>query len=148
MGHNTQFADYRAADRLSAPHGETLLPFPPGHEEVMQQSLLSSLICMRTLVLLLLLLLLETTSRGLCELVCPSHGAPCQCVCVYYCRTYYKAVCGGGGGQCGTREEPGTLTQGGALFSLVPLVWESNPKLTTSPSGDLIPAALTLVRLE
>ena len=24
---------------------------------------------------------------------------------------------------------PGTLTQGGALFSLVPLVWESNPKL-------------------
>jgi hypothetical protein len=25
-----------------------------------------------------------------------------------------------------TREEPGTLTQGGALFSLVPLVWESN----------------------
>jgi hypothetical protein len=28
-----------------------------------------------------------------------------------------------------TREEPGTLTQGGALFSLVPLVWESNPKL-------------------
>ena len=27
------------------------------------------------------------------------------------------------------REEPGTLTQGGALFSLVPLVWESNPKL-------------------
>jgi hypothetical protein len=29
----------------------------------------------------------------------------------------------------GTREEPGTLTQGGALFSLVPLMWESNPKL-------------------
>jgi len=27
----------------------------------------------------------------------------------------------------GTREEPGTLTQGVALFSLVPLVWESNP---------------------
>jgi hypothetical protein len=25
----------------------------------------------------------------------------------------------------GTREEPGTLTQGGALFSLFPLVWES-----------------------
>ena len=46
----------------------------------------------------------------------------------------------------GTREDPGTLTQGGALFSLVPLVWESNPKLqvvwckpTTNPSGDLIP---------
>jgi hypothetical protein len=31
--------------------------------------------------------------------------------------------------ETGTREEPGTLTQGGALFSLVPLVWESNPKL-------------------
>ncbi len=29
----------------------------------------------------------------------------------------------------GTREEPGTLIQGGALFSLVSLVWESNPKL-------------------
>jgi hypothetical protein len=29
----------------------------------------------------------------------------------------------------GTREEPGALTQGGALFFLVPLVWESNPKL-------------------
>jgi hypothetical protein len=61
-------------------------------------------------------------------------------VCVYYlpyCSTYYKAVrVWGGGGQgrtcAGTREEPGTLTQGGALFSLVPLsplVWESNPKL-------------------
>ncbi len=45
-----------------------------------------------------------------------------KAVCVYYCRTYYKAVRGGGG----TREEPGTLiTQGGALFSLVPLVWVS-----------------------
>jgi hypothetical protein len=32
-----------------------------------------------------------------------------------------------------TREEPGTLTQGGALFSLVPLVWESNPKLQGEP---------------
>ena len=29
----------------------------------------------------------------------------------------------------GTREEPCTLTQVDALFSLVPLVWESNPKL-------------------
>ena len=28
-GHNTQLADYRAADRFSAPHGETLLLFPP-----------------------------------------------------------------------------------------------------------------------
>ena len=43
-------------------------------------------------------------------------------------------------------EEPGTLTQGGALFSLVPLVWESNPKLqgdwckpNHQPSGDLEP---------
>jgi hypothetical protein len=34
----------------------------------------------------------ETTSRGLCGLVCPSHT--------------------------GTREEPGTVTQGGVLFSL------------------------------
>ena len=30
----------------------------------------------------------RSTSRGVCV-----------CVCVYYCRTYYKAVCGGGGGQ-------------------------------------------------
>jgi hypothetical protein len=29
----------------------------------------------------------------------------------------------------GTREEPGTSTQGDALISLAPLVWESNPKL-------------------
>jgi hypothetical protein len=50
-----------------------------------------------------------TTSRGLCGLVCPS-------------RTSER-------GGDGTREEPGTLTQGGALFSLVPLVWKSNPKL-------------------
>ena len=28
-GHNTQFADYRAAGRLSAPRGETLPLFPP-----------------------------------------------------------------------------------------------------------------------
>jgi len=45
-------------------------------------------------------------------------------VCVYYCSTYYKAFRVGGGGHVlrepGTREEPGTLTQGGALFSLVP----------------------------
>jgi hypothetical protein len=60
-------------------------------------------------------------------------------VCVYYCRTYYKAVRVGGGvrecvevcvfitagpitkmfawGEGGTREEPGTSTQGVALFS-------------------------------
>jgi hypothetical protein len=44
------------------------------------------------------------------------------------------------------REEPSTLTQGGALFSLVPLVWNrtQNSRVagaspTTSPSGDLIP---------
>ncbi len=35
-------------------------------------------------------------------------------------------------GEGGTREEPGTFTLGGALFSLVPLVWESNPKLKGS----------------
>jgi hypothetical protein len=29
----------------------------------------------------------------------------------------------------GAREEPGTLTQGVTLFALVPLDWESNPKL-------------------
>jgi hypothetical protein len=64
----------------------------------------------------------ETTSRGLCGLVCPSR--------------------------IGTREEPGTSTQGGVLFSLVPLVWESNPKLqggwckpNHQPSGDLEPGA-------
>jgi hypothetical protein len=89
----------------------------------------------------------ETTSRGLCGLVCPwrtsERGGEGDCV----------KECGG------TREEPGTLTvcvyfntgcqcvfitagqccvtqgccclllQGGALFSLVPLVWELNPKL-------------------
>jgi hypothetical protein len=40
-----------------------------------------------------------------------------------------KLFARGEGDSGGTREEPGTLTQGGALFSLVPLVWESNPKL-------------------
>jgi len=34
-------------------------------------------------------------------------------VCVYYCRTYYKAVRGGGDG---TLEEPGTITQGAPVF--------------------------------
>jgi len=34
-------------------------------------------------------------------------------VCVYYCSTYYKAVREGGGG---TREDPGTLTQGAPVF--------------------------------
>ena len=92
---------------------------------------------------------------------------PGVCVCVYYCSTYYiwgsvfiNAVpitklfaWGGEGGEDltrddGTREEPGTVTQGGAPFSLVPLVWQSNPQLqggwlsaspTASPLGDLIP---------
>ena len=54
----------------------------------------------------------EMTSRGLSGLVCPSRtserggegncvkeGGEEGCVCVYYCRTYYKAVCGGEGGQ-------------------------------------------------
>ncbi len=62
----------------------------------------------------------ETTSRGLCGLVCPSRtserggegdfvkegekkGSVRGCkdfgvVCVYYCSTYYKAVRVGGGG--------------------------------------------------
>ncbi len=83
----------------------------------------------------------------------------------YYCRTYYKAVRVGGGGEwrtCAMRDdEPRpvwmslpimgpvrnpVLEHRVRLFSLVPLVWESNPKLqggwckpTTSPSGDLIP---------
>ena len=60
------------------------------------------------------------------------------CVCVYYCRTYYKAVRGGGRRRVedmcyerrraeacvdesahhalGTLEEPGTLTQGAPVF--------------------------------
>jgi hypothetical protein len=62
----------------------------------------------------------ETTSRGLCGLVCPSRT--------------------------GTRDEPGTLTQGGALFPWFlsfgnrtqnSRVAGASP--TTSPSGDLIP---------
>ena len=62
------------------------------------------------------------------------------CLCVYVC-VFITAVPiikmfawreGDSGGHAlydGTREEPGTLTQDGTLFSLVPLVWESNPKL-------------------
>jgi hypothetical protein len=38
VGHNTQFADYRAADRFSAPHGETLLPFPPQSENITERA--------------------------------------------------------------------------------------------------------------
>ncbi len=44
----------------------------------------------------------ETTSRGPCELVCPSRtGGICKIqsvLCVYYCSTYYKAAREGGGG--------------------------------------------------
>jgi hypothetical protein len=66
----------------------------------------------------------ETTSRGLCGLVCPSRtserGGEGDCVkegvcggdiymCVfYYCRTYYKAVRVGGGGEwrtCAMRDD-------------------------------------------
>jgi hypothetical protein len=38
---------------------------------------------------------------------------------VFLLLRYLLQICSHGGG---TREEPGTLTQGGALFSLVPLV--------------------------
>jgi hypothetical protein len=37
-GHNTQFADYRAAGRFSAPRGETLLLFPPRHSKTFMAS--------------------------------------------------------------------------------------------------------------
>jgi hypothetical protein len=76
----------------------------------------------------------ETTSRGLCELVCPSRtseqshkqtpGWLVQDPTTSPSGDLIPTIRGSG-----TREEPGTLTQGGALFSLVPLVWESNPKL-------------------
>jgi hypothetical protein len=70
-------------------------------------------------------------------------GTPNVCVCVYYCRTYYKAVCGGGSG---TREEPGTLTLGAPVFPgssrlgiepKTPGWLVQDP--TTRPIGDLIP---------
>ena len=38
MGHNTQFGGWRAADGLSAPHGETLLPFPPQPENITERA--------------------------------------------------------------------------------------------------------------
>ena len=38
VGHNTQFAGPRAADGLSAPHGETLLPFPPQPENITERA--------------------------------------------------------------------------------------------------------------
>ncbi len=66
-------------------------------------------------------------------------------MCVYYCRTYYKAV-RGGGEESGTREEPGTLTQGAPVFPgssrlgiepKTPGWLVQDP--TTRPIGDLIP---------
>ena len=83
------------------------------------------------------------------------------CVCVYYCRTYYKAVRGGGrrsgDDMCYDRRRAEACVDESArhalgpvrnpvlqhrvrLFSLVPLVWESNPKLQggwckTQPPG-------------
>jgi hypothetical protein len=78
-----------------------------------------------------------TTSRGLCGLVCPSRTSERGGEDIVWKKEGEKkgSVRGSvqGAGRCdyttGTREEPGTFTQGGALFSLVPLVWESNPKL-------------------
>jgi hypothetical protein len=52
----------------------------------------------------------------------------------------------------GTREEPGTLTQGAPVF-LVPLVWESNPKLqggwckTQPPALLMFITAVPIVKL-
>ena len=37
-GHNTQFADYRASGRFSAPRGETLHLFPPRHSKTFMAS--------------------------------------------------------------------------------------------------------------
>ncbi len=73
------------------------------------------------------------------------RGLP-QAVCVFITAgPITKLFAGGGGGEwrtcaIGTREEPGTLTQGAPVFPLVPLVWESNPKLQggwckTQPPG-------------
>ena len=41
----------------------------------------------------------ETSSRETESEPVGSQIVARECVCVYYCRTYYKAVCGGGGGQ-------------------------------------------------
>jgi len=43
------------------------------------------------------------------DFVSSERGVTGACV-FYYCRTYYKAV------RVGTREEPGTLTQGAPVF--------------------------------
>ena len=73
----------------------------------------------------------------------------CQCVCVYYCRTYYKAVRGG------TREEPGTLTQGAPVFpgsSRLGIEPKTPGWLVQDPTtrqiGDLIPTIFGLWTLE
>jgi hypothetical protein len=93
----------------------------------------------------------ETTSRGLCGLVCSSRtserGGEGDCV----------KEGGGGEGErereralglllCHSPRHCGSLTQGGALVPLVPLVRESNPKLqggwckpNHQPNGDLEP---------
>ena len=81
----------------------------------------------------------------------PASGVrePSSCVCLLL-QDLLQSCSRGGRGivefcGTGTHEEPGTLTQGGALFSLVPLVWESNPKLhggwcNHQTSGDLEPS--------
>jgi len=77
-----------------------------------------------------------------------SSADECVRVCVYYCRTYYKAVRGGGRRRvedmCYARRRAEACVDESAhhalgplrnpvlshrvrLFSLVPLVWESNP---------------------
>jgi hypothetical protein len=54
-----------------------------------------------------------------------------RCVCLLLQDLVQRCLRGEGGDIGGhvVRETTGTLTQGVALFSLVPLVWESNPKL-------------------
>jgi hypothetical protein len=118
----------------------------------------------------------STTSRGLCGLVCPSHTSECgggtreelgtltQGGALFpwflsfknrtqnsrvagWCKTQPPAHRGilsqllgdlePTQGGAGTREEPGTLTQGGALFSLVSLVCKTNPKGWTAHCGGM-----------
>ncbi len=59
-------------------------------------------------------------------------------VCVYYCSTYCKAV------RVGGLRNPVLFTKGVALFSLVPLVRESNPKLQGGWCKTQPPAMLCL----
>ena len=56
-----------------------------------------------------------------------SRPGPVLCVCLFITAVPIIKLFARGEGDSCAREEPGTLTQGGALFSLVPLVWESNP---------------------